>query len=736
MQEATKGTTDDDSDGASAFTTKTHQEDMIFGLEPLVVDSKQILQFLTSENFSDTATSQNFQQPNTRVFKKHQNLLARLRDSCETFGESDDLIPIAPIPTIRKIVGDSSWPEFANGQWRRPEAIFQLANLANFAAAVVAPDARSSNDFGVLHTMWEQFPSPFTCGFEEAARHKLAKWDSKLLERTFELGLEIRTQYAISLLSERRSDPNFDPDVVLTQVFYVEDDEGAINFLGFSANGLSVDDLFLPNAFELQVSQRIQALKEHCSEHGNDFVDIYSLTNSFPWESFLTLTMSWVQARAAELGQEIDRQGGIGKIQQSLQEQNNQPRPENANTMFEEPREAPTSLERKIQSPKNVLNVLRPAKPLASRRQEKRFRKSLPEKAMRLKQLKAQRAQGSGMTVDAPQEASTLLEGEDDGSPLVEANFEKPPTSSLAQLVADPAIRMSPVAKVYKTIEAQSRQSNKENIDYTKQPKTFIDRQKGARRVLWNENDQEVGSGTTPNQLSPRKRPRNAGQVDHEDDEDDFEAMTPPTTDRRRKELRDKAGKPVIARGPLSKRSRSEISESVHSHAGGNDDPDYDPDNEQDEVDQQLNNAVAESSPFRPSNRPPSSSQRLPSSTQPARTPLSPRNNTNPRPSSSAPAGTAQHLDRVRESARHMVTVTKPHRVQGRSAYSPAEEERLIELIEDYGSSYTFLKQMDERHPDGPLLLERTQVHLKDKAQDLKFQFLKYVSIIIYVQSL
>lgn len=108
--------------------------------------------------------------------------------------------------------------------------------------------------------------------------------------------------------------------------------------------------------------------------------------------------------------------------------------------------------------------------------------------------------------------------------------------------------------------------------------------------------------------------------------------------------------------------------------------------------------------------------------------PLSPRNNNdNTRPSSSAPASTARHLERVRESARRMVAITVPRRVQSRTTYSQAEEERLIELIEEHGSSYTYIKQMDERHPNGPLLLERTQVHLKDKAQELKFQCLKSV---------
>ena len=379
--------------------------------------------------------------------------------------------------------------------------------------------------------------------------------------------------------------------------------------------------------------------------------------------------------------------------------------------------------------------VLHPAPLLASRRQHRPVRKSLSEQAARLKQLKEQRAQGSGITADALHEGQALPEGDDDASPPLEAKIEEPPASSLAQLVADPSIRMSPVAKVYQTIENQTRQSNKENIEYTKRSKAFIDRQEGARRMPWNDNDMEASAGRPPKQVSPRKKPRNAEQVDREDedddDDDDFVAMSLPAADGRRRELRDKTGGRPIVHRPLSERPRSEIPESAHSPASRNEDSDYASDNGQDQVDQQLNDAVAGSTPIPFSQRTLSSSRRLPPSTQPARPRLSPRSNIISRPSSLVPVGTAPYLERVRESARRTVATTRPRRVQSRSAYSQAEEERLIELIEEHGSSYSLLKQMDEHHTDGPLLMERTQVHLKDKAQELKFQFLKYVLIII-----
>lgn len=71
--------------------------------------------------------------------------------------------------------------------------------------------------------------------------------------------------------------------------------------------------------------------------------------------------------------------------------------------------------------------------------------------------------------------------------------------------------------------------------------------------------------------------------------------------------------------------------------------------------------------------------------------------------------------------ARHM-SINPP---QERRAWSSEETSRLIFLIENHGKSYTRLKKEDEAHKDGPLLTRRTQVNLKDKARNVKMDYLK-----------
>ncbi len=441
-------------------------------------------------------------------------------------------------------------------------------------------------------------------------------------------------------------------------------------------------------------------------QHGS--VDIKSLTATFPWEKFLAQTMSWVQMRAAE---QIDEEGGVNAIQQNLQEKANgsrTPKPK---------RRTPMSSEKQVENLKKLSPVCRSALSAGGPRQAKATRKSLGDEARRLMQLKAQMAQ-EPLAGEVVEDARAQLEADHEEMPPLGGDMELPPSSALEDLLRDKSVNKEVVLKVYTTVEKQVRQSNKENIDNTSRPKgTFIDRQNDAKRLSFNDDSQEVPSDTPRHHLSPGKR-RHGDEDEDDDDDDDFEAINAGAADRRRKELRDKTGPRTSTTGSLSKRPRSEVPESLHSVLRTNDRADYDPVNKEAAVNQQLANAVAGSSSAR-------ASQRLPPSTQPVRPPLESSHNTNTLPSSSAPARTARQLEYVRLRARETVMTAKKRRVQSRCAYTQEEEERLIDLIEECGISYSLLKQMDVQHPDGSLLEERTQVQLKDKAQELKFQFLK-----------
>lgn len=664
------GTADEDSDGASAITPLFQREEMIFGLKALLVDSEQVLGFLASRDFSDPFVGRSFQQPDSRPSQMMEKMLWRLRDSCDLFGDGKDVIPITPKPAVQELVGSRYWQEVGSRRWR-PDALFQLANLASFAAALLGPKAQSSKEFGVLHTMWEQFPGPFTYGFEEPADGLSSPGYSKLLNSTFEVGLELRTQFAIGLLSKRKADTIFDPNVTLNEVFYVAEDEHPTQLLGFNAKGLCVYERFLPENFQLQVLERIQAIQRHFSDHNDGSVDHRSLESSYPWKNFLCQVMSWVQRRAAELGQQIDDQGGLNTIQHFLREEARRQRTIETNADFEDQRSAPMGPLNQVGTPKYDAPVpksmsngcLVTAKPA---------RKSLAEEAQRLLEIKAQVTQKMG-NKDVAKDARALREWEFEDIPPLPAELEE-------------------------VIERQSRRSNKENIEPKPRPKTFIDRQHGAKKINFDDDSQEVVCAARRGNGSSGKRPH-SGSLD---DEDDFGVTATDAADNRRRQLRQKTGPQGPPRRSSSKRFRSEIPESLYSAPGASFQVHDNPAAVQAAIDQQLAQGIAETRSVQPSQ--PSASG--PSVQDP-------------------PRSTAEQIEYIRQSARDRVATREPRRVQMRTPYTLAEEERLITLIEEHGTSYSFIKDIDQYHPDGALLQGRSQVQLKDKAQDLKFQFLK-----------
>jgi hypothetical protein len=69
------------------------------------------------------------------------------------------------------------------------------------------------------------------------------------------------------------------------------------------------------------------------------------------------------------------------------------------------------------------------------------------------------------------------------------------------------------------------------------------------------------------------------------------------------------------------------------------------------------------------------------------------------------------------------MTSIQPKKPQIRKIWTDEETETLIELIEELGTSWKLLKERDDREKS--ILRSRDQVALKDKARNMKFDFLK-----------
>ena len=240
-------------------------------------------------------------------------------------------------------------------------------------------------------------------------------------------------------------------------------------------------------------------------------------------------------------------------------------------------------------------------------------------------------------------------------------------------------------------------ENNKENIEMrpsatmpvTKKP-SFIDRQTNAERVSFDES-QQSGLQALPTNLG-RKRIRSQVEdmdyiAEENEDEGEISDLSEDGGFEKDNRVHDIQRKRTAA--PISKRSAPATTmrppaKRMQQSQALNEDEDEDEDEDDDEEVQ----AAADR-----------------------------HNQANaPRPSQ------AEIYKRTNDQAKRF-SATQPKKVQRRNAWSAEETEALIEYIETIGTSWVQILTADKT--DGNVLQSRDQVGLKDKARNIKMDFLK-----------
>ena len=239
------------------------------------------------------------------------------------------------------------------------------------------------------------------------------------------------------------------------------------------------------------------------------------------------------------------------------------------------------------------------------------------------------------------------------------------PATEDVQVDDGPLLASQNSMQVLQTIRLHEAVSNKENVPAGRKGK-FIDRQAGAQRIEAFDESQFLNGTPGPS----RKRGRMA------DDEDDASSIQFEDDSRPQESKR--------ARNNMPGDELGDAAMQVAANA-------------------QLLAAAASSQPL------------------PTRQTLTPRQNQEP-PPSTAPA--------MVEGIANIPVARAKGGPQQRVPFSLEENARLMELIETLPDgtgriSWAQLEQQDLKHPEGPLLQNRGQVGLKDKARNLKMDFLK-----------
>ncbi|OJD28937.1 myb dna-binding domain protein [Diplodia corticola] len=391
----------------------------------------------------------------------------------------------------------------------RLDAILYMANVAALASQIATlPEDRSAM-FHSLLLLDHTFPRNLIGSLELE--------DGALGEETFNLALDIRTQFAISLLMNARNEVDFDPDASLNSVFFaIPDDEdgegsGASHLRGWDILGLGSGDDDLPKPIKEAVTKRIDKIRGAFREdqealQQRDYIDAETLELDFPWHGFVIGVLEWASVCSVEFENEVGGVRGIHEIQESLQQyleaEDTQYSGERKQIASQSQGESTAETESQSQQiPGTNQNV--------ARHWKKRW----------------DRFKGQGIEVaEDPREASAPngavpQTAEEDYQPPITEEEDDSRTST------NPPAGSSIMQEDLESLRLREKQ-NKENMRRTmtnsspSARKSFYDKQKSATRVSWDE--PEVSFPTEF--ASSSKRPKRRRRVETEsDEEEEFE---------------------------------------------------------------------------------------------------------------------------------------------------------------------------------------------------------------------
>jgi len=305
--------------GTTARTSRSTQdlsdlstEGMLDAFADLLSASDQMLRFLIPREISEASITAHMAQLQTKRSSANVNmtrLATMLSANRDMFG-SESYIALQDIlgTLVGKDLGSNDNPP----PWR-PDALLQKANLAVLASSIFSHSWRIQ-DAQLIEEIEQLFPMPFLEGFL-ASETPLAGY-SQLSNETFQLALDIRTQYAIMLLARHARQPNFDPNAVLLQVFY-EDDK---TLRGWGVRGLRAEDLTGEDQHTILL--RLENLRATFARSEHDFAtDREPFQSSIPWTTLVQQTISWINLRLAEINRQISVHRGAERIIEALRQE-------------------------------------------------------------------------------------------------------------------------------------------------------------------------------------------------------------------------------------------------------------------------------------------------------------------------------------------------------------------------------------------------------------------------------
>ncbi|MCJ1285407.1 hypothetical protein MMC26_004747 [Xylographa opegraphella] len=701
--------------GMTARTSHSAQElaeldkaEMVDALPDLADASDKILNLLLPEELSNENIETIFKQlqdPTSLLTKKLARLTGSFEPTRKVYGNEPYInVSIA----VRGTLAVRRSRQVGLGPWR-PDAILYRANIAHLMTSLFSLSAQSILPWA--EKMERDFPTPFLSKLSESQQQVELPGVSYLLDETLEAVFHIRMQLFISLLKQHFKDTNFDPDILLSEMFY----DGPQVIKGWDVDGLRSKDLI--GRHQKMIVQRLGVIQELFNEQ--DVLDVESLISEYPWSTCVSHLVRWAESRRVEVEAQLVLVGGIERVTSALaaeitrraaqpiedaakgggddsplnvqldfhpSELSHYPsdRPEQPHSAVKQGSRRASRLNPGFDRPSAINLVKRKLAagtawqsdklPHTGKPQSKINDRSIPATARPSKTTSTPRSKlvENRLPASAPAKFANerVLQDEasddyqpqmDDSRPLMDDN--KPQI--------DPLPRDERIDSIIQTFQKSVDEEDKENrpqpssvSDRPGKNRFFIDRQPNAEKISFESQEE-----------APRNRASNVASKRPLQNELDEEQITDPSEDEGfQQDSRFNLPKSNLAKRHVSASAPKSPDKRVRLAADRERTISVDPD-----IEAAVNQA----------NAPP-------------------------------PLSNSQIYSVARTQSRNVAAIHRPKRVQKRRAWTDEETEVFIDLIGEYGISWSLLKKMDTQS----VLAYRDQVALKDKARNMKVDFL------------
>ncbi|KAJ0426012.1 hypothetical protein BJY00DRAFT_122958 [Aspergillus carlsbadensis] len=183
-----------------------------------------------------------------------------------------------------------------------PDPVVHLANCARFAHEILLAGTGLNSRKAVIRHIESLFPLPLMSGLVADGQEK-HHGESSLQKDTFDLALEIRTQSLILHLEERQDEPEFNAKHAVRRQFFKGSSRKTLR--GFNLPNFGGSNGILPDDYTGTVQDRYNDIL--LAEIDEGVFDVDDLKGAHRWQRFVLRAAQWIRKRVEEIDEELKK---------------------------------------------------------------------------------------------------------------------------------------------------------------------------------------------------------------------------------------------------------------------------------------------------------------------------------------------------------------------------------------------------------------------------------------------